>query len=379
MITGSSHDVLLPGRIDGREGTQTEGTMEFSEKHQPIIGIPIPVQQGNQGPLLLADAIGPWAIERMHGRIFLIPLWPFPTHEYVYQSLWPLLQSMDGLFLPAGIQKIDGPLHQNERAHQPESEIWSIAWEIALAQLASFLGMPLLAVADGAEKWNSALGGKREEAWRNAAQTVSTSLETWDRHTIRVREPSKLASYLQPAIALQDGEHKPWELAFMPSSGVEKLAPGLLSCAQSEDGTVVAFERRDEAFGLGILGRLDWGLDQTYGTSLFEVFLHACRSFHLKRLQAPDWEASRDMICATLSERVVHGGSLLSVPLTIPKEKRQHTSRLSGSFSPSPAFSRGSTGDLERVRQRSPLPTKEDLNKIRRQHLKRQSDERGHQ
>ncbi len=379
MITESTQDVLLSDTIDGREGTQNEEMVEFSERHQPIIGIPIPVQQGNQGPLLLADAVGAWAIERMHGRIFLIPLWPFPTHEHVYQSLWPLLQSMDGLFLPAGIQKTDWSLDQKEREHQPESEIWSISWEIALAQLASFIGMPLLAIADGAEKWNSALGGKRGEALRNPAQTVSPTPDTWDRHMIRVREPSTLASYLQPAIALQNGEHKPWELAFMPGSGVEKLAPGLRSCAQSEDGTVVAFERKDEAFGLGLLGRLDWGLDQTYATSLFDAFLDACRSFDHIRLQTPNWEASRDTICATLSQRLVHGESLPSVPLTIHKEKRQQVPHLSGSISPSPAFSRGSTRDMERLRQRSPLPTREDLNRIRRQRLKRQSDEREHE
>jgi gamma-glutamyl-gamma-aminobutyrate hydrolase PuuD len=372
MITRETHDALWSERSDGRAGTEDEGTVEFSERSSPIIGIPILIQQGTQGPLLVADAVSAWAIERMQGRIFLIPLWPFPPHEHVYQSLWPLLQSMDGVFLPAGIHRTAGSIHQKEGEPQPESERWSIAWELALAQLASFLGMPVLAVADGAEKWKSALGGKRRDAPMIAPQTVSTAPETWDRQTIRVRASSLLASTLYPAIASQKSAHIPWELAFLLGSGVEQLAPGLLSCAQSEDGTGVAFERRDGAFGLGILGRLDWGLDHPYSESVFTAFLHACRAFDHRRRQSPDWEASRETICATLSERVKSSESPLSVPLPLHQEQRQHGSHRSGAFAPAPAFSRGSTtGDLERVRPRSPLPTKEELNRLRRQRLKR--------
>src|SRR5579859_3932639 len=78
-----------------RSEKQDAWNEDANDRHQPIIGIPIPVQQGHQGPLLYADAVGTWAIERMRGRVFLIPLWPFPTHKHLYQSLWPLIQSME--------------------------------------------------------------------------------------------------------------------------------------------------------------------------------------------------------------------------------------------------------------------------------------------
>lgn len=284
------HPLLFSESIDDDARKQNKGTMEFSARHQPIIGIPILVQQGSQGPLLMADAVGVWAIERMRGRIVLLPLWPFPTHEHIYLSLWPLLQSIDGLFLPAGIPKTDRSLSQKE--HQQESEIRSIAWEIALAQLASFLGMPLLALADGAEKWNSALGGKRREAPVNSVHMASTPPETWGRRRVRIRASSLLASSLQPSIASPHDERQSWELAFLPGSGVEQLAPGLRSCAQSEDGDSVAFERGDGAFGLGILGRPDWGLDQTSSKSVFAAFLRASQAFDRLRRQTSDWEAS---------------------------------------------------------------------------------------
>ncbi|GCE29476.1 hypothetical protein KDA_49600 [Dictyobacter alpinus] len=188
------------------------------QEHQPIIGIPIPVTQGSQGPVLVADAVSAWAVERMRARIFLIPLWPFPTHPHLYQSLWPLMQSMDGLLLPAGLQGTDWYTVWQACEQHPGPENWPLAWEVALAQLATYIGMPVLAIADGAEKWNSALGGKRGDAPRALEHTASMTPETWDRHTIRVRAPSALAATLQPALRRQEGEVKPWELAFMPTA-----------------------------------------------------------------------------------------------------------------------------------------------------------------
>jgi gamma-glutamyl-gamma-aminobutyrate hydrolase PuuD len=369
MITDDRQDILLPDMIDGGEmadeRAQDPWNLELTDGHQPIIGIPMPVQQGNQGPLLLADAVGAWSIERMRGRIFLIPLWPFPTHKHVYHSLWSLMQSMDGLFLPAGLQGTDWYTSWKGSEREPGPESWPIAWEIALAQLATYIGMPILAVADGAEKWNSALGGKRDEEPRDAAKAAPMTPDTWDRHTIRVRAQSKLASYLQPAIALQEGEQKPWELAFMPDQGVERLAPGLRSCAQSEDGAVVAFDRRDGAFGLGIIGRLDWGLDQLYSTALLEAFLHACQTFDRTRQQNAAWESARDSICATVYDLVEQGQSLIPVPQVSREEMRQRSRPLSVPLSSSNEATRP-----ERFRQRSHHPTKEELNRIRRQRLK---------
>jgi gamma-glutamyl-gamma-aminobutyrate hydrolase PuuD len=371
MVTDYSIDALffpeMTGTNEGlQEGRQGEWKEAFSQGHHPIIGIPIPVRQGNQGPLLVADAVSAWAVERMRGRIFLIPLWPFPTHKHIYQSLWSLMQSMDGLVLPAGIQGTDWYALWKEREQDPGPESWTISWEIALAQLATYMGMPILAIGDGAEKWNSALGGNRGNVLRDEVPMTPTTPDTWDRHTIRVRAQSALATALQPAIALQEGEQKPWELAFMPHQGVEQVAPGLRSCAQTEDGAVVAFERRDAAFGLGLVGRLDWGLDQAYGKTLFEAFLHACQSFDQSRQQQQGWEATRDTICATVYDLVSRGQPLLPAPhQSTQEEKRQRSRPLS---TPLPA-ARGSGGQ-ERVRLRSQQPTREELNKIRRQRIK---------
>lgn len=335
-----------------------------SGTYRPIIGIPLPIAQGAQGPLLLADAVSVWAVERMRARVFLIPLWPFPTHKHLYQSLWPLMHSMDGLLLPAGLSGTDWNPLWNKDECQKRPEHWSLAWEIALAQLATYLGMPLLAIGDGAEKWNCALGGTRGEAMEEQRQSAPTSLEDWERYRVYVRAHSQLASFLQPALMAQASEPASWELAFMPGQGIEHLAPGLRSCAQSEETSLVAFERRDGAFGLGILGRLDWGLDQIYTTALFEAFLHACRSFDRTRQHQQSWESSRESICETVATLVASGQSLILGPRAVLKEPRQR----SGSLAASTTSVHPLTGSQERLRPRA--PTKEELNKVRRQRLK---------
>lgn len=271
---------------------------------------------------------------------------------------------MDGLLLPAAIQGSHWSTHWQERDRHPGADTWPLSWEIALAQLATFIGMPLLAIADGAEKWNTALGGSMNAPSVEMVQPPPTTPETWDRHRIRVRSNSTLAGYLSPTIATQQETFPPWELAFVPHQGVAHLADGLRPCAQSDDVPIVAFERRDAAFGLGIIGRLDWGLDHAYGITLVAAFIQASKTFHQTRQQDQSWEARRDEICAEVSARVTQGQSLLSTPQA-PKARQPPLQR-SG---PRATIST-STSLQERLRQRAHPLTKAELNQRRRQRLK---------
>jgi Peptidase C26 len=224
-------------------------------------------------------------------------------------------------------------------------------------------GVPILAIADGAEKWNTALGGRKQEPGGEAQRPSLTTPETWERHPIRVRSHSTLADSLRPTIATQDGRPLPWELAFLPHQGIAQLADGLRPCAQSDDAPIVAFERKDAAFGLGVIGRLDWGLDHAYGMTLFDAFIQASKTFHQTRQQDQTWEASRDTICATVSVRVAQGQSLLSNSSSAAPEPLQQTLH---HVRPRAR----AKGTPERSRQRSHPLTKTELNQMRRQRLK---------
>jgi gamma-glutamyl-gamma-aminobutyrate hydrolase PuuD len=368
MTTDDFHDAPLPEGIESRATLYEEAAKRWPVRQpdapQSLIGVPLPVHQGDQGLLLQTDALGVWAVEHMGARVFLIPLWSFPMHKNMYQSLWPLLSLVDGLLVPADIQGRDRSFLRRESEHEASPEHQSIAWERALVQLATLLGMPILALADGAVKWNRAVGGTSSEARKDLAQ-LPTIPDAWDRHLIRVRAHSQLASYLQPVISRQDEAQPSWELAFMPGQGIEKLARGLSFCGQREDGMPVAFERRDGIFGLGILGRLDWGLDQAYSAALFEAFLHACWSFDQSRQQHAGWEAERETICATVAERVRQGQSLIGGI----EMAQSHTLQPPGLRSTPRSLTREAVAQ-ERLRQRSHPPTKAELNRIRRQRLK---------
>lgn len=365
MITKDLH--LLHsnnGLSSTNAGTQEEHPSGLPDNYRPIIGVPISVLQGYQGPQLHADAVGAWAIERMGGRVMPIPLWPFPSHKYIYQSLWPLICAMDGLLLPASTQASNKYEHRGVPMNQPGPQNWSTAWEISLAQLATYVGMPVLAIGDGAERWNVALGGMHQTQTKRS-KTVSPP-DAWEHHTIQVRSQSKLAARIQYAAA-RDGireDRQPWKLPFMPFRHVERLAPGLYSCAQSEEGTIVTFERRDSVFGLGMLARVDWGLNQRYSTVLFEAFLQACCSFaSIARQQNKGWQALRDQICTTVLECVTQGRPLLPISTTLLEESHVRPRNPRDPISSSPQLLR--TGRL-----RSHTPTREELNRVKRQRLK---------
>ena len=164
-------------------------------------------------------------------------------------------------------------------------------------------------------------------------------------------------------------EQKPWTLSAMPSQGIEKLALGLRACAQS-DATIVAFERRDPTFGLGILPRVDWGLDQTYSELLFDAFMQSCRAFASTRQRnTSTWEASRETICATVYERVMHNQPLL--PVSLPQSTgRTHPTGQLNSKNLSNEGVQGMSIPEKQYRHLRQQPSIDELRKARKLRLK---------
>lgn len=182
----NSHETLFGQVEDGTLGHEQGADLPaIAWADAPIIGIPIPVQQGSQGPYLATDAVGIWAVERLHGRVFLLPLWPFPPHGRRYHALWPLLPLMDGLLLPARLVPSFDEEHASHRDDQPDVQRWSTAWEMALAQLATVMGMPILAIGDGAYRWHLALSGALQQDEPPASRPSSPA--SCERRPLHVR------------------------------------------------------------------------------------------------------------------------------------------------------------------------------------------------
>ncbi|GHO50810.1 hypothetical protein KSX_89730 [Ktedonospora formicarum] len=162
----------------------------------------------------------------------------------------------------------------------------------------------------------------------------------------------------------------------MPHQAIETVAPGLHPCAQSNATSTTAFERTDATFGLGILGRLDWGLDQTYGRVLFEAFVQACHAFVQARQQDRAWEAARDTICAAINEQVTHNHPLLLAPQLHLQQQSQelHPPAQHNAAMHASTILASVPHNIARLQERFHVrphpPTKEELNKFRRQRLK---------
>lgn len=122
----------------------------------------------------------------------------------------------------------------------------------------------------------------------------------------------------------------------------------------------MAFERSDAAFGLGILARLDWGLDHRSSIAIVARFLQAASAFARRRLeQQPRWDASREQICARLSQQIAQRHPVLpTTAFQAPEARSEEPARHSSPSSPQE--------HPERVRVRSSLPTRQALNAMRR-------------
>jgi gamma-glutamyl-gamma-aminobutyrate hydrolase PuuD len=287
----------------------------------PIIGIPFPVQQAAHGLALEADAMSVWAMQTLSAGVLLIPLWPLPPHPHRFCSLWPVLSSIDGLLLPAHPHAPHWSVcwHTPDPGEQAsDSQGWSLAWEIACAQLASSIGMPLLALGEGAQLWHVALGGHLGPLPFPAEHPPITP-DAWPQSMIRVRASSQIAGALHSYLAQQDmaSVSQRWELPCPASPSLEPLVEGVRACLQTETGVMVGFERMDACFGLGILARIDWGLEHPYSKVVLEQFLQACRTFAALRVHT-DRETSAEALCVQIAARVEQGQSLLIPPLSIP-------------------------------------------------------------
>jgi gamma-glutamyl-gamma-aminobutyrate hydrolase PuuD len=274
---------------------------ETEEEHpvRPLIGVPTPARESEHGPIFRADAVGAWAAERTEGSTLLMPVWPLPPAVPLFQTLWPQLLRFDGLLLSAHVhtEQECWYRHWQDASEQMAAQRWVIDGELALVQLAILLGMPILALGDGAEKLNVALGGQllqeaepRKKSRRSAVPTPNL----WPRRALMIRKHTRLA-------AIFDNQQLSVGVPSTPQQAIEYLGQGLRRSADAEDGSVVAFERADRFFAMGFLGRIDWMLEQC--APVFESFIEACQQYaHIRRQM--DLESMRQEICTYLTQQV---------------------------------------------------------------------------
>jgi gamma-glutamyl-gamma-aminobutyrate hydrolase PuuD len=350
----------------------SEPTLSLPEQYQPVIGLPISVSTSKQGPLLSVDAVGAWAVERLGGSVLLLPIWPVPPSQQIFQTLWPLVRYLDGILLPARNEYANDSCWYEpwlSPTSTPTAVVSTMRWEMGLIQLATFLGVPILGIGDGAEKWSVALGGsmympttKKWNKWIGR----SPRPERWPHQVLNIRKHSKLAEVLE--LDRQESHDARWSIPYTSQLEVEHLAAGLRASARLENMQTAAFERIDGAFGAGFLGRIDWALDQS--APLFEAFVNAGRNYAAVRRQG-EWETLRDNVCSSILNLVSAKLPLLTPP-SPPKEKARYAAPT--------AFRDNLPGDMENISyprtlaKRPHAPTVQQIREYKRLLLHRQQN-----
>lgn len=165
------------------------------------------------------------------------------------EALLTTLERVDGLLLPGGGDIDPAQYHGNGHEKVAEVDQDRDRVEIYLAQQATAMQKPLLAICRGHQVLNVALGGNM---WEDIASEMPNAIQhdfnrimprNYLPHTVDVIPDSQLARVLgRMETAVNSLHHQ----------GIRNLAPELVATAHSADGLVEAVEVPGHPFALGV-------------------------------------------------------------------------------------------------------------------------------
>jgi putative glutamine amidotransferase len=188
----------------------------------PLIGLTIGPETENSGYLRLRSTY-PKAIEQAGGVPVLIP----PLKD---ESLAALLQRLDGLVLPGGVD-VDPAYYGEARDERTEVNSGLDQLELTVAQWAVTSDVPTLGICRGQQVLNVACGGKLLQHIDHHRQG-----EPRDRlvHGLEVEQGSRLAEILGTRLEVNTHHHQ--------AVRADALGAGLRPVAWSPDGIVEGME-----------------------------------------------------------------------------------------------------------------------------------------
>ena len=140
--------------------------------------------------------------------------------------------------------------------------------EQAFFPLALETGKPMLGICRGIQLMNVALGGDLYQDIKPFAHVPHN--DHWGKiHTVTVRRDTLLSRILGQDTVLVNSQHH---------QAVDKVAPGLVLSALSEDGIVEGIEKPDAKFCLGVQWHPEWlSAADPAMQGIFDAFVAACR------------------------------------------------------------------------------------------------------
>ena len=173
----------------------------------------------------------------------------------------------DGLLLPGG-GDMDPKFYGQERIPAcGEPNLLRDAAEPLLLRAFLAAGKPVLGICRGIQVMNAVLGGDLYQDIKPFEHLPHN--DHWAKvHTVTVRRGTLLSRILGQDTVLVNSQHH---------QAVDRVAPGFILAALSEDGIVEAIEKPDAGFCLGVQWHPEWLSDADPAMQgLFDAFVNAC-------------------------------------------------------------------------------------------------------
>jgi putative glutamine amidotransferase len=208
--------------------------------YRPVIGLSTYVEPARWGrseePAALLPHSYVTAVIRVDAYPVLLPPCPRDPGQ--------VLDVLDGLVITGG-PDLDPDLYAAARhpmtgPPRPDRD----AWELALAERALAVGLPLLAICRGVQVLNVALGGTLHQHLPDVVGHQG--------HRPAVGQMGTTAVSLQPGSTFSEILGQTTSVLCHHHQAIDRIGRGLLPVGYASDGTIEAVECTEHPFGLGI-------------------------------------------------------------------------------------------------------------------------------
>lgn len=234
---------------------------------RPVIGITSYVEPATRGDWVdVSSALIPHSyvqkVEQAGGIAVLIPPRPDVDASLVHD----LLARLDGVIIAGGAdvapELYEADRHPTVQASRPDRD----AMEIAIAQAAAEVDLPVLGICRGMQVMAVAAGGELEQhvPERVGHDDHSPAPATYGSHLVHTVEGTITASILGAEVDVPSYHHQ-----------AVASHPGYVPAAWAPDGTLEAMEDPSSRFRLAV----QWHPEEGEDPRLFEAHVAAARSY----------------------------------------------------------------------------------------------------